>query len=136
VDDEFIRTRGMLAEVHALADQAEEDFKRWESARRVREQAASRERLVRKTYEAPQQQQRINDLDLAVQARWDAWFDSRFDKRMDRIFADAIVSTYVHEHIAKVREEIGSLRADFTLQNAVAKGEIAQLGQDKSDVAA
>jgi hypothetical protein len=95
-------------------------------------------------------QQQIPDLPPAVMARWDDWFDRRFrqclinqferDAFLSQIFGEAlsIVRSEAREDFAKVRDEfnreIGSLRVDFTLQTAVAKGEIAQL-KGKADAA-
>ena len=144
------RERAELDRQYATGERRE-----WQGLVHKREASGlpSHEQAKVKAWMAHQQQQ-INDLDPAVQARWDDWFDRRFKQRLidqfegeallNQIFAEtfSIVRDGMRAELTKLRDEfnreIGSLRADFTLQKAIAKGEIAQLvtkQDEKSDAA-
>jgi hypothetical protein len=94
--------------------------------------------VVYKTIEQPAQArpvtstQQINDLDPAVQARWDAWFDARFKERLLDALDEEIGEEFVHfdeghEALEKIRADIATLRAEFTTLQAVVKGDVAPL---------
>ena len=97
--------------------------------------------VIYKTYETPPpRQQQINDLDPAVQARWDAWFAKSFGQHAEEfagVLGDEtgkmtreerrLMREYVDGELHKLREEIGGLRAELTTLQAIMKGEVAPL---------
>jgi hypothetical protein len=91
--------------------------------------------LIYKTTEQPPPGQPT--MDAATEERWNAWCDARIEKMMHDVFKDAIVEfvgDYVHRHLKPMHEEIAALRADLTVQTAIARGEIAQI-KGKADAA-
>jgi hypothetical protein len=64
--------------------------------------------VIYKTYETPPpRQQQINDLDPAVQARWDAWFDARFKQCLfDQFEEDAFLDQIFAEAASITREQV------------------------------
>jgi hypothetical protein len=90
--------------------------------------------LVYKTYERQpiQQQEQIADLSPPLQERWDRWADARIKNVFaEQPFTEAQGEILVHV-IAALREEfsdaIAALRADLTVQTAIARGESAATG--------
>jgi hypothetical protein len=88
--------------------------------------------IVYKTYETPPpRQQRINDLDPEVQARWDAWRDDGIERYFDAV-AKEIGDEFVHfddcdKALKQIRADIAALRAELTTLQAVQRGEVASL---------
>jgi len=87
------------------------------------------QRLVFKTYDPQPMQQQSTVMDAEQQKQWDTWCDGRIEKKMRDVFIDAIaefVSKYVTKRIeaevAKLNEQIGSLRADNEILRSIVAG--------------
>ena len=104
--------------------------------------------VIYKTYETPPpRQQQINDLDPAVQARWDAWFDARFRKSLIDQFQERLMDQLedgallhgmllevlcmlrkeIDEVSVQARKEIDGLHAEIKTLQAVVRGEATPL---------
>ena len=139
---------------------AEFELDEWRRAQGAKQSQRQREAGELTYGQQPQQQEQIADLSPAVQRRWDAWFDARFDARVQkwvghksRLF-NAMVEAFslfreeerkhMGEHVAdeikkqldaeavKLREEIAGLRIDTVVGRSVLRGEINDLMKKKT----
>jgi hypothetical protein len=125
---------------------AEFELDEWRRAQGAKQSQRQRQagELVYKTYgQQPQQQEQIADLSPAVQRRWDAWFDARFDARVQkwvghksRLFnamaeAFSLFREEERKHMG-LREEIAGLRIDTVVGRSVLRGEINDLMKKKT----
>jgi hypothetical protein len=88
------------------------------------------------------QQQGAPTMDAATQAGWDRWVKDHIAIALDdhrKLMIEAIgqaMSEYVHKRLTdettKLREEIGSLRAELTLATGIQRGAVAELKKGKS----
>src|SRR5262249_46368875 len=59
---------------------------------------------------------------MTLEEEWSRWFDAMLWKQFDDKYIDAItefVGTYVQEHLAPLKNEIGALRAELEVLRSV-----------------
>jgi hypothetical protein len=130
-----------------LAGEEEDALLHWE---RLRQQSQPPERLeqrsapgeiVYKTYHGSQPQpQQTTQMDQRTADDWNRWLTTYvaralkdYNNRLVENLTEEIGAAfgderkYMHGQIDKLREEIGALRADMTLDHAVVRGEVSRL---------
>jgi hypothetical protein len=158
-------TRRMLAEAYALDDEVKREHERWQRdyqrrLQQLKQRSAPDELVVYKTHYPPARQQHstTTTMDPATSDAWNRWMSdyvrAHVEHRLKKYSEDLVdavgeaMSTYVHERLSaettKLREEfnreLGSLRADMTIDRAIKRGEVSQLHGEvpkkrRSDVA-
>ena len=135
--------REELKRAFVLDDEAKASFERHERQRAERSDGSA---LVYKTFgPRPKQQQSSPTMGVLTQAGWDHWVKSHIaiaieDHRNQMIaVVGQAMYEYVHQRladeVAKLREEIGSLRAELTLATGIQRGEVAALKKGNCDAA-
>jgi hypothetical protein len=133
--------REELERAFALDDAVRAEFEQHERQRADRSQLQTRSGgsgLIFKTFTSPpMQQQQSAVMDAATQAAWNAWLTEYVARALEAnndAMVDAtaeFVSEYVHKHLknenTKLREEIGSLRADIEIVRSITKGTVTPI---------
>jgi hypothetical protein len=153
--------RAMLEEVFRQDDEAKAACE--QSQRKIdalmQKRSASSEQLVYKTHWPTEQelvrpqQHQTTQMGQRTADEWNRWLSNyveRAIKQYDEVSSEALINAvgdaigderkYVHGLIDKLREEVGQLRADLTLDRALKRGEVSQLHGEvpkkrRSDVA-
>jgi hypothetical protein len=136
--DDFMR----LDEIIARCDANDARYEAWQAkcAELKKRQAGE---LVYKTIEQSIQPRAVVKMDPQTDAAWNAWAQSvvrhelaaqpLFSKAQKEVIAE-VISRLRAEWRREISEAVGSLRADMTVQNAISKGEIAEI-KSKRDAA-
>lgn len=152
--DNFLREE--LERAFALDDEVKRDHERWQrDYERRRQQQPVKQRsapdeLVYKTHWPTEQElvrpqpQQTAQMDQRTADEWNRWLSDyveraikQYDKQLSESLLDAIgeafsieradMRKHISEQVRQLREELGALRADLTIDRAIKRGEVSQL---------
>lgn len=129
-----------LREICEISDANDLHYEQWMAKRAELDARAGPDPIYKTTAEQPSAAARM---DAATEARWNEWCQAHiqralavqplFSKAQKLVIAD-VISRLRAEWRREIAEAVGSLRADLTVQTAIAKGEIAEI-KGKRDAA-